>query len=490
MNAIQITKIMRHRKAPRIWLQGRVLESAGFTPGCAFSVRHCDRTREVRLIKDVDGRRHVSGKQRPHKVMPILDINTGDVLDVFEGLERIKVVAFPGVLVLLPASTDARKAERLDRLLGRLRRGEPLRVGSLAHGGGMLSKALHSGLSAAGIASELVLASDVDADMLQHASEFNPTWSERTLMLAAPMQELAFDPEALRALPACDILEAGIPCTGASVAGRAKNGTSCPEQHPEVGHLVVSCLVLVAAINPAVFVLENVPPYQSSASMWILRHQLRDLGYVVQETVIDAKQWGVLDCRRRMCMVAVTEGVKFDLQWLSPPAEVARPRVGDIIEPVDLDSPAWSRMSHLLAKAERDSAEGKNFKMQVVDQEATWIRSMGKGYSKNRSTEPKLRHPEDPSLMRTFSAVEHARAKGEDPALLGDLSSTAAHAMLGQGITPPPWIALGHLLGYELKGFAGLLNVDLPRPARPMPCDVDIPEPFQCAVAPRQLSLL
>jgi DNA (cytosine-5)-methyltransferase 1 len=451
-----ITKVMRHRNAPRIWLQGRVLETAGFLPGSAFLVEKCESSRQVRLVKDCTGSRHVSAKQKLHKVLPVLDINSGEVLDVFALMDRVKVIALLGMIVLMPVPTDGKKTLRLDRLLGRMKRGESLQVASLSHGGGMLAKALHKGLLDAGVSSDLALANDIDNEMLEHASVHNPTWSARTMMLSAPMQELAFDQQALAALPQCDVLEAGIPCTGASVAGRAKNGTACAEQHPDVGHLVVSFLILVAAINPAIVVLENVPPYQSSASMWIVRHQLRDLGYVVHETVLNAKEWGVLDCRRRMCMVAVTEGLQFDFQLLQPPKDLPAPTVADILEDVPLDSPVWSPMTHLTEKAERDIAQGKNFRMQVVDGRATWIRTMGKGYGKNRSTEPKYRHPAKPELMRPFTPVEHARSKGEDPAMLGDLAPGIAHGMLGQGIACPPFIGVGQLLGNFLRFWAGL----------------------------------
>ncbi len=54
------------------------------------------------------------------------------------------------------------------------------------------------------------------------------------------MQELAADRWAMDRMPQVHVLEMGIPCSGASVAGRAERGTECAEAHPEVGALVVS----------------------------------------------------------------------------------------------------------------------------------------------------------------------------------------------------------------------------------------------------------
>jgi hypothetical protein len=41
----------------------------------------------------------------------------------------------------------------------------------------------------------------------------------------------------------------GIPCTGASVAGRAKKHLAKPEDDPNVGHLIVDFLTLVQRLN-------------------------------------------------------------------------------------------------------------------------------------------------------------------------------------------------------------------------------------------------
>lgn len=487
--AMAVTKVMTHRKRPRIWLQGRILESAGFAPAMAYTIISEPGSCELRLVAQAQGNRRVSGKSQARKVDPIIDINSADVLAVFATLERVKVLALPGLIVLMPLATDIKKAERLERIRRRLQCGEPLRIGSLAHGGGMLSKAVHEGLAAADVPSMLALANDIDGALLEHAARRNPAWDESTVMLSSPMQEVAFDTKLLQSLPQCDILEAGLSCTGASVAGRAKNGTACAEEHPDAGHLVVSFLVMVGALNPACVLLENVPPYRSSASMWIIRHQLRDLGYVVHETILDGQEWGVLDCRRRMCMVAVTEGMEFDFAQLMLPVIEHQTTVADILENVPLDSSRWTPMTHLLSKAVRDLEQGKNFQMQVVEPDATWIRTMGKGYNKNRGTEPKLRHPFNPELLRIFTPVEHARSKGEDPALVEGLSATAAHALLGQGVISPAFRGVGALIGRFLRIFARLpvsILVQTPKTPVHMPLvaeDDDVMEQ-------RQLSLI
>src|SRR3546814_1027218 len=79
---------------------------------------------------------------------------------------------------------------------------------------------------------------------------------------------------------------------------------------------------------------------------------------------------------------------------------------------LDLDSPLWSTMSYLREKEERDIAAGKGFRMQIFQPDSTKIATLTRGYAKIRSTDPKLQHPTDPTLLRQITPVEHARLKG------------------------------------------------------------------------------
>ncbi|SOS33008.1 hypothetical protein CFBP6411_01648 [Pseudomonas syringae group genomosp. 3] len=51
--------------------------------------------------------------------------------------------------------------------------------------------------------------------------------------------------------PVCDLVVAGIPCTGASRAGKAKNKLNSAEQHPSAGSLFIDFLDFVR-IRPAI----------------------------------------------------------------------------------------------------------------------------------------------------------------------------------------------------------------------------------------------
>src|SRR3546814_2540736 len=125
-------------------------------------------------------------------------------------------------------------------------------VGSVSTGLGILALAMHEGLEAAGLRSNVKFAVDIEPANLEQFAKGNAAWGDGTSAVEAPMQELAFYASALLKLPKVDILEAGIPCTAHSPAGRAKKSLAKPEDDPQAGHLVAGFLAIAAAGNPAV----------------------------------------------------------------------------------------------------------------------------------------------------------------------------------------------------------------------------------------------
>ena len=207
-----------------------------------------------------------------------------------------------------------------------------------------------------------------------------------------------------------------------------------------------------ADLSFAVLPIDQIEAYRylATASMSILRNQLRDFGYQVHETVLQAAEWNTLERRERMCMVALTKGISFDLQELPRPAPEQQ-CIGDVLDPIPHDDPCWSEMKGLKAKQERDRASGKGFAMQIVTADSTACPTITKGYAKVRSTDPKLSHPSNPDLLRQFTVSEHSRIKGIPDHLVSGLSKTVGHEVLGQSICYAPFEAVGQLVGKTLK---------------------------------------
>ncbi len=81
-----------------------------------------------------------------------------------------------------------------------------------------------------------------------------PAASAAAVPLSAPMQELIQDTWVLDKLPKGEVMELGLPCSGASVAGKSNLGLAKMEDHPHVGHLVHAALVLIARLQPAALI--------------------------------------------------------------------------------------------------------------------------------------------------------------------------------------------------------------------------------------------
>lgn len=449
MRGYFVKNIGQNRGKPRIWLEKLQVSTAGLKPGDRFDVEL--RGGAISLRANPDGSRTVSAKhdKRTGQSLPVIDINSADLLALFDGMSAVRVVQKDGEIHLLPLASEIKKRDRLRRLRTKLQQRAPLAIGSLAHGAGLLDDAVHAGFKSAGIETRQVFANEIRSELLDHGSEVMPHWSSDTVPLSAPMQELAFDENAMERLPRADVMVAGLPCSGASVAGRAKRGTSHPEEHPEVGHLVVAALVLLSRANPAAIVLENVVPYASSASASILRNQLKDLGYAIHERVLDGKDFNALEHRKRWFMVAVTEGIEFSWDMLELPAKEPL-RLSDVLDPIAEDDPCWSEMAGLKSKQERDMAAGKGFRMQIYDGSEDHIGTLTKGMAKNRSTDPKIRHPSNPNLLRIPTTAEHARVKQFDPSVVAGLSATLGHEILGQAVLKKPPELTAQALGKAL----------------------------------------
>lgn len=448
-----VKKIGQNRGAPRIWLEGSLPTKAGFAAGQRFDISVDGKT--VVLQANTDGSRVVSNKVVGERSNPVIDLNSKELLAIFDGMAAIRVVVKKDQIYLLPLASELKKQERYLRLREKLEKQEPLTMGSLSHGIGVLSHAIHSGLEKAGVKSELAFANEIREDLLEHAERHNDAWSDDTKVLNAPMQELAFDQRGLAHIPKVDILEMGLPCSGASRAGKSKRGLVHAEAHPEVGHLVVSALIIVNQSNAAVVLLENVPEYAQSASADILRNQLRDLGYVTHERILKGEEWGVLEGRNRWCMVAVTEGIEFDFDQLMAPGDRDRNVAAILDESIGEDDPRWRTFSYLKEKEVRDAEKGNSFSMQTVKPSDKTVPTLRKGYHKGGSTDPLLEHPTDPTLLRQFTATEHARIKEVPVALVDGLSNTVAHEGLGQGILYLPFQDVGTHMGDALNRWAG-----------------------------------
>ncbi len=458
---------------PRVWLEGPRLDRCGFVPSARYDLVVDEVASTILLRLDPQGGRMVSRRVRDGSTRPIVEIASMRDLSMFDGVESLMVRFEEGRIVMSVPPSDARRAERSARLRRRIKNGEPLRVGSVSTGIGVLALAMHQGLADAGLDSGLSFSVEIDQSYQDRSMETNPAWRPDTLAVSAPLQEIAFDARSLAELPAVDVLEAGIPCTAHSNAGRAKKSLSMPEDDPNAGHLVAGFLAIVAACNPSILVVENVPQYATSASFAIMRNQLLEWGYDVRSTILRGARFGCLESRDRMALVATIPGIDLDLESLAP-ADPPKRTLSEILEDIPENDSRWNTMAGLKAKAARDLEQGKSFRMQTFGPEDRHVSTIGRGYSKVRSTEPKIRHPSDPGLLRQLTPAEHARIKGVPEAMVKGLGVTAAHEMLGQSVLVEPFRILGRGIGRAVSTWTEREPVPIRRtntpPSEPSDC--------------------
>ena len=442
--AVSHVTLGEHRGARRLWIEGRRLDRAGIRPGDSFAVTWSPFEGAV-VIEFGEGDRRVSSRVRHGRTSPIVDVGCREVAEAFGAdTRRVRLTVRRRRIVVEVHPDDLAARRREERLRDRLAEGRPLEVGSVCHGGGILDHALATGLAEAGVATRLAFAIEADEPTLDAAASNNPCWDGGTMMVGARLEEV--EPADL---PVVDVVTAGLPCTGASVQGRAKNGIASAEEHPDAGHLFVAFLAILRRCNPSVLVLENVELYARSLSAEMIRRTLALRGYEVVEGVVDGNALGALEMRRRWCLVATPPGLAPDLSALVPLRE-REARLGDIMEDVPPDDPSWMGTAHMDAKAERDRAKGSNFSVHHSDPDDARVRTMGGSYWRRQPTTPKIRHPTDPGRARLLTTTEHARAKTVPEGLVAGLSATLAHQILGNGVIHAAWRSVGVALARGL----------------------------------------
>src|SRR5690606_34320169 len=155
----------------RIWLEGQKLVREGYVPGMKYDLEF--KESQVLLHVSDTGKYTVSRRQRNGRVMPIIDLTVQELAEVFDGVEMLRVAIKDKKIVISAHHQQQRVKERVDRLIHKLKNGEPLSVCSLFHGGGVLDKAIHEGLWNSGIDSKVAVAVELEGKYLDSSLRNN-----------------------------------------------------------------------------------------------------------------------------------------------------------------------------------------------------------------------------------------------------------------------------------------------------------------------------
>jgi DNA (cytosine-5)-methyltransferase 1 len=463
MTTIINTKIGEAKSGvSRIWIEGQKLLHAGVRIGEKYVLRSDERTKRIELVPSNN---HAAGetvftvskRERNGTVLPLLEIRSSILEKFYSGCEKVRVAIRNGRIIVSALQVDMKIKERVDRLKRKLATKEKLTSGSIFHGAGILDKAIHSGLLAAGVAAFIQVGVEIESEYLDTSLRNNSElWSADSIAICSDIRDVSLG----GSVPQLDIGIFGVPCTGASRAGASKNKLEFAEEHSSAGTLFFDTLEFIKATNPAIVAIENVSEYAKSASMAVIRSVLTSLGYNLHEQVLFGPDFGTIEARKRMCLVAITKGLcEGDVGFVFPdshPSVVAgqSKTLADVLEDVPLDSDSWKSYEYLSKKEILDIASGKGFRRQLVNPEAKTVGTITRGYSKVRSTDPFLIHPTNPELSRLFTPVEHARIKGVPEHVILGVAATTAHEILGQSVCYPVFESVGFAIGAAIQGMS------------------------------------
>lgn len=254
---------------------------------------------------------NVTKRERNGVVHPLFEIRTGIWRDVFDTIKSVRVAIRNGRIVVTANHMAAKIRERVARLFNKLRTGAELTVFSLFHGSGVMDKAMHQGMALSGVKTFSQAVVEMRSNYLDASLRNNPElWRDESVAICGDIREIDWRNSPV----ACEVLSAGLPCTGMCNAGRAKNKLDCGEDHPTAGTLFID-LEAVQAVNLSIIDLECVPELQNSASMVVIRSRLELLGYDSHEVVLSAADFGALENRQRLIVVGISKGLP---RWLRP----------------------------------------------------------------------------------------------------------------------------------------------------------------------------
>lgn len=436
----------------RVWITGKRLFKSKLGPGVGISCHYDEQGKTITIeIAQQSPDKIVGVHKTKQGERPLIDLCNSTVSKIFGEVETVRATFYEGKIILSVHQDDMKKKERIERLAHKLENDLPLAIGTFCSGMGIMDNAIESGLTMAGIKHELAFANEISENYLESSMSNNSIWDDGGVSILGPMQKV--DPEIVGEM-LTEIIVVGLPCVAASRAGMTKNKISMPEEHPLAGALFFYWLNLVRASNSTLIAFENVVPFSRSASMHVIRTVLKGWGYELHETVLSGNEMGCIEDRERYFMVAVTEGIPFDLEKLVPVRQ-KEATVGDILEPIPEDSDLWFSKDKFEKRQEKNAKAGRNFKAQYVRPDFERYLTVGKDYNKRRLSEPSIEHPTDDRKVRLLTPVEHARGKGIPVELLDpNMAVGPQHQVLGNSVNYPAVESLGKLIGDELKGWA------------------------------------
>ncbi|TVU70370.1 DNA cytosine methyltransferase [Pseudoalteromonas distincta] len=451
MNGLINTKIGINRGVSRIWFEGHRLKPL-FNIGDKLDLIFDEAKKRAMLVVSENGIFTVSKRTRNGSVYPLIEIKTDELIDFFGAVgTKIRIVLKMGVASLELHSHDINSKNMYQRFEESIRN-KKITVGSLFSGVGILDSALHDGFKRSNIST-----------LTRYAVEQEKKYLDAMIK----NQSYLFDDESffiesqielvdLKKPPLVDAIIMGIPCTGVSTSGITKNKLDFAEQHESSGACFFYALNFILKCKPWLIVLENVKNYISTASYAVIKSVLITQGYTLSDAIFTGTDFGSLENRERLCLVATATGIP-NVKLSDVKSLKEKPAfLSDILEDIPDGDARWKSYDYLELKQQRDIEQGKGFRRCLLDGSETKVPVIRRLYNKGGSTDPFVKS-KDGLLSRKFTKTEHAAIKDIPLSLIDGLSETISHECMGQSVCYPVFEALGKYLG---DFFCDLFNDD------------------------------
>jgi len=453
MNTVINTHVSENRGKPRIWIEGEKI-SPSFEPGDRYFLDQDVSNKRITLRSNPDGDYKVSVRNRNNRSWPLIELRGEDVSSVFEVAMSLRIVISKGKVLISVHGREQKSCKRVAEFINRILKKEEVEIGSIFTGLGVLDKAIHQGLSDCGINSYTKFVVEREHKYIDTCvSNQNELFRNNSTIVHSSIEDVEFNAEV-----SVDILLGSLPCTGSSIAGATKKKLLATEFDEDCGAAFYFWLNFVQKCQPLIVIMENVIPFLKSLSMAVIKSVLNTLGYDVKLKNFNGNDYGCIESRDRMVMIAVSKKLNenecFEMDSITPFKEREN-SINDILDhTISNTDPRWKTYDYLAKKEVRDLAEKKGFRRDIVDGTERSIGTIRRLYHKAGSCDQFIKHPEyeKNGLTRLFSPIEHARLKGIPEELIKGVSATCAHEMLGQSVCFPIFQALGRSLGkWSLK---------------------------------------
>lgn len=243
-------------------------------------------------------------------------------------------------------------------------------------------------------------------------------------------------------IPPHDLLLAGFPCQPFSHAGLKKGFDDTR------GTLFFDIARILKSKRPSVVLLENVKGFANhdkGNTFRVVKRTLEDLGYVVHNKVLNAKDFGVPQNRERIYIVAIRNNLKGADTYEFPTAPMTRTRLGDILERnVDekytISDKLWAGHQRRLRE---HRAKGNGFGYSLFTEESSYTSTISARYYKDGSEILISQKGKNP---RKVTPREAARLQGFPESFEIPVSDAQAYRQFGNSVAVPVVTAIAESL--------------------------------------------